>query len=121
VPLVPSPKVTLTAVPPLKEVKVKVLPPMPPVPEVRAAVKADAVPVLPARPRTDSALPVPVTDRSALTPVEILSWPEALIDEAVWPDAVASVPPPLPLSVKVCTPVAKSIAFSVSAIVALCR
>ena len=50
VPLVPSPKVTLTAVPPLKEEKVKVLPLMPPTPAVRAAVKAVAVPVLPAKP-----------------------------------------------------------------------
>ncbi len=72
-PLVPSPKVTLTAVPPLKEEKVKVLPAMPPMPEVRAAVNAVAVPVLPARPSTFSALPVPVIDRSALMPVESLS------------------------------------------------
>ena len=72
-PLVPSPKVTLTAVPPLKEEKVKVLPAMPPTPEVRAAVKADALPVLPASPNTVSALPVPVIERSALTPVESLS------------------------------------------------
>ena len=80
-PLVPSPKVTLTAVPLLKAVKVKVLPAMPPMPEVRAAVKAVAVPVLPARPSAYSALPVPVTDRSALTPVDSLSWPELLIVE----------------------------------------
>ncbi len=39
VPLVPSPKVTLTAVPPLKEVKVKVLPERLPAAAVRAAVK----------------------------------------------------------------------------------
>ena len=35
VPLVPSPKVTLTAAPPLKEVKVKVLPEMLPAPAAR--------------------------------------------------------------------------------------
>ncbi len=74
---------------------------MPPMPEMRAAAKAEDVPVLPAKPNTDKALPVPVIDRSALTPVEILSCPELLIDEAVWPAAVASVPPPLPLSAKV--------------------
>ena len=80
-PLVPTPKVALTAVPPLKAEKVKVLPLMPPTPEVRAAEKAVAVPVLPARPSTFNALPVPVIDRSALTPVESLSWPDELIVE----------------------------------------
>ena len=73
VPLVPSPIVTLTAVPLLKELKVRVLPLRPPTPEVRAALKDEAVPVLPARPSAVSALPVPVIYRSALTPVEILS------------------------------------------------
>ena len=72
-PLVPSPKVTLTAVPPLNEEKVKVLPVMPPTPEVRAAVNADALPVLPASPNTFSALPLPVIVRSALMPVESFS------------------------------------------------
>ena len=41
-PPVPVPKVTLTAVPPLKEEKLRVLPLMPPTPAVRAAVKAVA-------------------------------------------------------------------------------
>ena len=77
--------------------------------------------MLPARPSAFSALPVPVIDRSALTPVEILSWPEALIDELVWPVAVASVAVPLALTVAVCTPVARSIAFSTSATVPACR
>ncbi|MGY3357654.1 hypothetical protein ACVWZK_004317 [Bradyrhizobium sp. GM0.4] len=58
-------------------------------------MKAVAVPVLPAKPSEFSALPVPVIDRSALTPVDSLSWPDALIDELVWPEAVDSVAVPL--------------------------
>ena len=72
-PLVPSPKVTFTGVPPLKDEKVSVLPLTPPTPEVRAAVKAVAVPVLPLRPKALRALPVPVIDRSELMPVESAS------------------------------------------------
>ena len=82
-PLVPSPKVTLTGVPPLKEEKVRVLPLTPPTPEVRAALKAVAVPVLPLRPNALSALPVPVIERSALMPVEIDSWPLELTDDGI--------------------------------------
>ena len=50
VPLLPSPRVTLTAAPPLKEVKVKVEPERLPGAAVRPAVKAVPVPVLPVRP-----------------------------------------------------------------------
>ncbi|MGY3468643.1 hypothetical protein ACVW0I_005514 [Bradyrhizobium sp. LM6.11] len=57
----------------MKEVKVSVLPLTPPTPELRAAAKAVAVPVLPLRPKALSALPVPVIDRSALMPVESAS------------------------------------------------
>lgn len=48
--------------PPLNELKVSVLPLTPPTPEVRAALKAVAVPVLPLRPNAASALPVPVIE-----------------------------------------------------------
>ena len=81
----PVPKVTLTAVPPLKEEKLRVLPLMPPAPAARAAVKAVAVPVLPARPSAASALPVPEMARSALVPVLIFSAPAAVIEDAVCP------------------------------------
>jgi hypothetical protein len=90
VPLVPSPKVTLTAVPPLKEEKVKVLPERLPGAAVRPAVNEVAVPVLPVRPSTESALPVPTIDRSAVVPVEICSEPLELIEEFVCPLAVAN-------------------------------
>src|SRR5215218_8371475 len=93
VPLEPSPKVTLTAVPPLKEVKVKVLPERLPGAAVRPAVKVVPVPVLPVRPSDESALPVPTIDRSALVPVEICSAPLELIEDAVCPLAVANVAP----------------------------
>ena len=119
-PPVPSPKVTSTAVPPLKEVKVRVLPLMPPAPAVRAAVKLVSVPVAPVRPSADSALPVPVIDRSAVVPVLIFSVPLAETEEAAMPEAVVNVAVPLAFAA-VLTPVARSMAFSVSAIVAPCR
>ncbi len=74
------------------------------------------VPVLPVRPSDESALPVPMIDRSAVVPVEICSAPLELIDDLVWPDAAATVAPPVAI-VAVWTPVARSIAFSVSATV----
>src|SRR3954451_15765285 len=120
VPLVPSPKVTLTAAPPLKEVKVKVLPLTPPAFDPRAAVKALAVPVEPVRPSADRALPVPVTLRSDEVPVEIFRAPVALPVELVDPEAVASVAPDTPRAA-VCTPVARSIAVSTSETVPFCR
>ena len=85
VPPVPSPKVTLTAVPLLKEVKVKVLPLMLPAPADRPAVKLVAVPVLPLSPSAASELPVPEIVRSAVVPVLICSAPLAAIDDAVTP------------------------------------
>src|SRR5215467_285243 len=91
VPLVPSPKVTLTAVPLLNEVKVKVLPLMLPAPAERPAVKLVAVPVLPVSPSAAIALPAPVMVRSDAVPVLICSAPLAAIDDAVAPDAVLSV------------------------------
>ena len=90
VPLEPSPKVTLTAAPPLKEVKVKVLPERLPAAAVRPAVKLVPVPVLPVRPSAESALPVPTIDRSALVPVEICSAPLELIEDLVCPLPVAN-------------------------------
>src|SRR4029079_16985292 len=80
VPLEPSPKVTLTAEPPLKEVKVKVLPERLPAAAERPAVKFVPVPVLPVRPSAESALPVPMIDRSAVVPVEICSAPATMDD-----------------------------------------
>ena len=80
VPPLPSPKVTLTAAPPLKELKVKVLPETLPEAAERLAVKLVAVPVLPVSPSADIALPVPITDRSALAPVEICSAPATMED-----------------------------------------
>ena len=50
---------------------------MPPAPAVRAAVKLVSVPVVPVRPSAESALPVPVMDRSAAVPVLIFSTPLA--------------------------------------------
>ena len=100
--------------PPLKEVKVKVLPERLPGAAVRPAVKLVAVPVLPVRPSADSALPVPMIVRSAVVPVEICSAPLELIEELVWPEAVATVAAPLAL-VAVWTPVARSMAVSTSA------
>ena len=93
---------------------------MPPTPEVRAAVKAVAVPVLPLRPNAESALPVPVIDRSALTPVEIASWPLELTDDVIWPAVVESVAAPWKM-LAVFTPVARSIALSRSVSVAVRR
>ena len=61
-PLEPSPNVTLTGVPPLKEVKVKVLPERLPGAALRPALNEVPVPVLPVRPSAESALPVPMTD-----------------------------------------------------------
>ena len=119
-PLVPSPKVTLTAVPPLKEVKVKVLPERLPAAAVRPAVKLVPVPVLPVRPSAESALPVPMIDRSAVVPVEICSAP--LQRSTTQPGRRRRSTVAVPLAfVAVWTPVARSIAFSVSAIVPPCR
>src|SRR5438128_2442348 len=64
VPPVPSPKVILIGVPPLKDVKVKVVPLMPPGAAVRDAVKVGELPVLPLRPSAASALPEPEIVRS---------------------------------------------------------
>ncbi|MET3361640.1 hypothetical protein ABIF60_003035 [Bradyrhizobium japonicum] len=44
-----------------------------------------------------------------------------MINEFDWPVAVASVAVPLALTVAVCTPVARSIAFKTSLIVPPCR
>src|SRR6185295_2159229 len=99
----PSPKVTLTGVPPLKEEKVKVLPERLPGAAARPAVKLVPVPVLPVRPSAESALPVPMIDRSAVVPVEIWSTP-ATRDDATCPDATATVAVPLAF-VAVWTPV----------------
>ncbi len=118
-PPVPSPKVTLTAAPPLKEEKVKVLPETPPAAAARLAVNAVPVPVEPVRPSEDSALPVPVIVRSEFAPVEMCSEP-ATSEEAVWPLAVPGSQHPMAM-VAVCTPVARSIAFRMSATVPLFR
>ena len=64
---------------------------MPPTPELRPAVKAVPVPVLPARPSAFRTLPVPEMARSALTPVLIFRLPLLVIDELVWPVAVVRV------------------------------
>ncbi len=121
VPPLPSPKVTLTGAPPLKELKVKVLPLMPPTPAARAALKLLLLPVGPLRPRTDSALPIPpLMLRSAAVPVLSFSVPFAFTDDGVTPAAVANTAAPA-VFVVVCTPDARSIAFSVSAMVAVCR
>ena len=93
---------------------------MPPAPAVRDAEKLVSVPVAPVRPNTESALPVPVMARSAAVPVLRLMTPLTLTEEAVWPVATATVAAPLAI-VAVRTPVAISIAFSVSVIVADCR
>ena len=119
VPLEPSPKVTLTGVPPLKEVKVKVLPERLPAAAVRPAVKLVPVPVLPVRPSAESALPVPMIDRSAVVPVLICSAPLARPTRRLAGDVVNVAAPPA--FVAVLTPVARSIALSVSASVAPCR
>ena len=119
-PPVPSPKVTSTAVPPLNDVKVSVLPLMPPAPAVRDAAKLVSVPVAPVRPSAESALPVPVMDRSVVVPVLIYRVPLAETDEAAMPVAVVNVAAPLAFTA-VLTPVARSMAFRVSATVAPCR
>jgi hypothetical protein len=64
----------------LKEVKVKVLPERLPAAAERPAVKFVSVPVLPVRPSAESALPVPMIDRSAVVPVEICSAPATMDD-----------------------------------------
>ena len=120
VPLVPSPKVILTGVPPLNEVKVKVLPLMPPVPALRAAEKTVEVPVLPARPSAANALPVPEMLRSETVPVLIFSAPLPATDDAVEPLAVVNVAEPLVFTV-VRTPEARSIAVRTSLTVPPCR
>src|SRR5215470_5628162 len=91
VPPLPSPKVTLTAVPLLNAVKVKVLPLMLPAPAERPAVKLVAVPVLPVSPSAAIALPAPVMVRSDAVPVLICSAPLAAIDDAISPLVVVRV------------------------------
>src|SRR4051812_16771562 len=105
VPPVPSPKVTLIGVPPLKAVNVKVVPLMPPGAAVRDAVKVVALPVLPVSPSADIALPEPVMVRSAVVPVLICSAPLLAIEDAVNPVVVVSVALP-ELLLAVFTPVA---------------
>src|ERR1700737_1939670 len=119
-PAVPSPKVTLTAVPLLKEEKVRVLPLMPPAPALRDALKLVALPVAPVRPSAESALPVPVMDRSVVVPVDSCSVPLAETDEAAMPLAVVNTAAP-EVFTAVLTPVARSMALRVSATVAPCR
>ena len=119
-PLEPSPKVTLTAVPPLKEVKVKVLPERLPAAAVRPAVKLVPVPVLPVRPSAESALPVPMIDRSAVVPVRDLQRAARYDRRGGLPDELSTWPYRW-RSLRSVTPVARSIAVSVSAIVAPCR
>ena len=99
VPPVPSPKVTLTAAPPLKEEKVKVLPDRLPAAAERPAENVVAVPVLPVRPSDDSALPVPMMERSDTEPVEICNAPLAPIEDLVAPAAVLRVAAPLAFAV----------------------
>src|SRR5215470_5429316 len=94
VPPVPSPKVILIGVPPLKDVKVKVVPLMPPGAAVRDAVKVGALPVLPLSPRAANALPEPEIVRSEVVPVLICSAPLGAIDELVVPGAVLNVAAP---------------------------
>src|SRR5215831_14399527 len=94
VPPVPSPKVILTGVPPLKDVKVKVVPAMPPGAAVREAWKVVALPVLPLSPRAASVLPEPEMVRSDVVPVLICSAPLEAIDELVAPGAVVRVAVP---------------------------
>src|SRR5215471_7361045 len=114
VPPVPSPKVRLIGVPPLKDVNVKVVPLMPPGAAERDAVKVGEVPVLPLRPSAASALPDPDIERSEVVPVLICNAPLGAIDEmglltvlsVAAPDAMAAD----------CTPVARSMALSTSAI-----
>src|SRR5438105_13675087 len=91
VPPVPSPKVILIGVPPLKAVNVKVVPLMPPGAAVREAEKVVALPVLPLSPSADIALPEPVMVRSDVVPVLICSAPLGAIDEVVAPEAVLRV------------------------------
>src|SRR5215468_9786537 len=116
VPPVPSPKVRLIGVPPLKDVNVKVVPLMPPGAAERDAVKVGALPVLPLNPSAASALPDPDIVRSEVVPVLICSAPLEAIDETVSPGAVVSAAVPDVL-VALCTPVARSIAVSTSVIV----
>src|SRR5215813_9566754 len=94
VPPVPSPKVRLIGVPPLKDVKVKVVPLMPPGAAVRDAVKVGELPVLPLNPSAASALPDPDIVRSEVVPVLICSAPLLAIDDGMAPEAVLSVAAP---------------------------
>src|SRR5215470_3893598 len=110
VPPVPSPKVILIGVPPLKDVKVKVVPLMPPGAAVRDAAKVGALPVLPVRPSAESALPEPEIVRSEVVPVLICSAPLGAIDE-MGVLTVLSVAAPNEMAA-VCTPVARSMALS---------
>src|SRR6185295_17586962 len=116
VPPVPSPKVMLIGVPPLKDVNVKVVPLMPPGAAVRDAVKVGEFPVLPLRPSAASALPEPDIVRSEVVPVLICSAPLLAIDDGMAPEAVLSVAAPDEMAA-VCTPVARSMALSTSAMV----
>ena len=75
----------------------------------------------PLRPRTASALPMPpLMLRSAAVPVLSFSVPFAFTDDGVTPAAGINAATPA-VFVAVCTPEARSIAFSVSAMVAVCR
>ncbi len=104
----------------MKEVKVKLLPLMPPVPAIRGAVKLVPVPVAPVRPSTDSALPVLVMFRSLLVPLESFNVPLAAIVDAVAPGAVTTLAV-APAMVAVFVPVARSMAVRTSATVPPCR
>src|SRR4051794_23112737 len=110
----------LIGVPPLKDVNVKVVPLMPPGAAVRDAVKVVALPVLPLSPSAASVLPEPEIVRSEVVPVLICSAPLGVIDELVAPGAVLSVAVPDVL-LAVCTPVARSMALSTSAMVPFSR
>src|SRR5262245_64242383 len=116
VPPVPSPNVRLIGVPPLKDVKVKVVPLMPPGAAARDAAKVGELPVLPLSPSAASALPEPEIVRSEVVPVLICSAPLDAIDELTVPEAVLNVAAPDEMAA-VCTPVARSMALSTSAVV----
>ena len=64
-----------------------------PAPADRLAVKLVAEPVLPVRPSAESALPVPMIDRSEFVPVLICSAPLAAIVDAVPTVVIVAVPP----------------------------
>src|SRR5947207_6530177 len=113
-------KVILIAVPLLNDVKVRVVPLMPPGAAVRDAVNVVALPVLPLSLSAASVLPEPEIVRSEVVPVLICSAPLGAIDDAVNPVVVLRVAVPGELEA-VFTPVARSIAVSTSAPVRNCR